>query len=125
MQCFAQAIDLSDDPEMIRVYKAHHRQVWPEVVRALRAAGITRMRIFLAGTRLFMYFEAPEGFDPARDYQAYAADPRCQEWDLLMRTFQRQLAGATPGAPDAWWTPMEMIFDLESGGEAGACAPVA
>ncbi len=107
----AQAIDLVDDPTLIREYEAHHRAVWPEVVEGLRAIGIRRMRIWRTGCRLFMVFEAPEEFDPARDYQSYAEDPRCREWDELMREYQRRIPAATdePG----WWTPMTEIFDLE------------
>lgn len=109
MPRYAQALDLVDDPASIARYRAHHERVWPEVVRALHEAGVTSMQIYLLGSRLFMVFEAREGFDPARDYQKYAADPRCAEWDSLMRTFQRK----APGAPDqGWWAPMELIFEL-------------
>lgn len=112
MKAYAQALDLKDDPQLIERYKEHHRRVWPEVVAGLRAIGISRMKIYLVGTRLFMYFEAPDDFDPARDFQTYTAAPRNAEWDQLMRTFQRRI----PGAPDdsAWWTPMDLVFDLES-----------
>jgi L-rhamnose mutarotase len=109
MKAFAQAVDLKSDPELIRTYKEHHQAVWPEVTRALRAIGIRRMRIYLLGTRLFMYFEAPDEFDPARDYQAYASDSRCRAWDELMRRFQQPAPGARSGE---WWAPMECVFDL-------------
>jgi len=108
---FAQALDLRDDPALIEEYRRHHRAVWPETIAALRGLGIRRMKIFLKGTRLFMYFEAPEGFDPRRDFSAYATDPRARAWDEWMRTFQRKLAEA---GPDEWWTPMDEVFDLES-----------
>ena len=121
MQFFAQAIDLLDDPDLIRVYEEHHRAVWPKVVAALRAAGIQRMRIFRHGTRLFMYCEGPDGFDPARDYQQYAADPECRKWDELMRRFQRPVPSASA---DAWWSPMEVVFDLESMSDGGAVGAV-
>ena len=111
MKSFAQALDLKDDPALIAAYREHHARVWPEVTAALRAAGISRMKIFLLGTRLFMYFEAPDDFDPARDYQRYAADPACARWDSLMRTFQQ----VTPFTdPADWWAPMAQIFDLEA-----------
>ncbi|MCC7389091.1 MAG: L-rhamnose mutarotase [Phycisphaerales bacterium] len=110
MRVFAQAIDLVDDPAMIAEYEEHHRRVWPEVVGALRAIGITGMRIFRTGPRLFMFYEAPDGFDPATDYQAYTADPRCRAWDQLMRRYQRPVPGAPPGA---WWTPMVEVFSLD------------
>jgi L-rhamnose mutarotase len=114
MKAFAQALDLKDDPRLIAEYVRHHRRVFPEVLSALREIGISRMRIYLLGSRLFMYFEAPESFDPARDYQRYANDPRCREWDSIMRTYQQPAPGAKAGE---WWAPMECVFDLESAGE--------
>lgn len=111
MRSFAQAIDLASDPALIAEYRRIHRAAWPEVVRAMRSIGIRSMRIWLVGTRLFMLFEAPDEFDPRRDFQTYAQDPRCRQWDEWMRTFQRQLAEA---GPNDWWTPMEQVFDLES-----------
>lgn len=111
MKSFAQALDLNDDPALIAAYKEHHKKVYPEVLAALRKIGITRMKIFLLGTRLFMYYEAPDTFNPSRDYQNYARDPRCAAWDTLMRTFQQQAPGARRGD---WWADMELVFDLES-----------
>jgi L-rhamnose mutarotase len=108
---FAQALDLIDDEALIAEYEEHHRRVWPEVVAALRRVGIRRMRIYRLGTRLFMVYEAPDGFDPARDYQAYASDPVCREWDERMRRYQRR----APGAPEGcWWAPMRGVFDLDA-----------
>jgi L-rhamnose mutarotase len=111
MQSFAQALDLRDDPALIQAYKEHHRHVWPEVVAALRGIGIRKMNLYLLGTRLFMYYEAPDDFVPERDYQTYATDPRCRAWDELMRKFQQRAPGAAQGA---WWAPMECIFDLDA-----------
>ncbi|MFZ4575550.1 MAG: L-rhamnose mutarotase [Phycisphaerales bacterium] len=112
MRTFAQMLDLKDDPALIAEYKRHHEAVWPEVVLALRAAGIASMRIYLGGNRLFMTFEAPDEFDPARDFQRYAEDPRCRAWDDLMRTFQQRVPGARSGG---WWEPMEAVFELGGG----------
>lgn len=111
MATFAQAIDLIDDPAQIAEYERHHRAVWPEVVSALHEIGIREMRIFRLGSRLFMVFEAEPGFDPARDYQRYADDPRCREWDELMQRYQRRAPGAREGE---WWASMELVFDLTS-----------
>ncbi len=113
MKCFAQALDLRDDPRLIAEYDAHHHRVWPEVIAALRRIGIRRMKIFRLGTRLFMYAEAEDGFDPARDYQSYADDPACQAWDAAMRRYQRIAPGARQGE---WWAAMTQVFDLESAG---------
>ena len=109
MKCFAQALDLVDDPAMIGEYERHHRAVFPEVEAALLAIGIQKMHIFRLGTRLFMYAEARDDFDPARDYQAYAADPRCAAWDALMRRYQRPAPGANDGH---WWASMRPVYSL-------------
>ena len=113
MKSFAQALDLKDDPALIAAYVEHHRSVYPAVVLALRGMGITKMKIFLLGTRLFMYVEAAESFDPSREYQGYAAEARCRAWDELMRGFQRRAPGAREGE---WWASMVEVFDLGSAG---------
>lgn len=111
MKTFAMALDLIDDPQRIAEYDAYHRAVWPEVSAGLRRIGIQEMKIYRLGARLFMYCEAPSGFDPQRDYQGYAEDPRCREWDELMRSYQQQVPGASPAG---WWTPMEEVFNLKT-----------
>lgn len=108
MRVFAQAIDLVDDPVRIDEYLRHHSAVWPEVTHGLRAIGIRGMRIWRGGSRLFMVVETDDDFDPAR-YQSYASNPRTQEWDALMRGFQRPAPFAKPGE---WWTQLEEVFDL-------------
>lgn len=112
MPHFAQTLELVDDPARIAEYVAHHRAVWPEVVRGLRAIGIRAMRIWLHGNRLFMAVETVDGFDPVRDYQRYAADPRTRAWDALMRTYQRRVPAADL-ADGAWWSTMQPVFDLD------------
>lgn len=113
---FAYALDLVDDPAAIAEYRHHHERIWPEVAAALRALGLRHLRIYLWGTRLFMHFEAPSGFDPAIGFAAYAKAARVPEWEALMQRFQRQLPGAAPGE---WWQQMECIFDLDAQPDAG------
>jgi L-rhamnose mutarotase len=111
MKSFAMALDLRDDPEVIAEYKRYHREVWPEVISGLRSVGILKMKIFLKGTRMFMYIETEDSFDPATDFQAYTeASPRAREWDELMRGFQVQVPGAKEGE---WWASMEEAFDID------------
>jgi L-rhamnose mutarotase len=57
MKSFAQALDLKNDPETIASYVEWHTRVYPEVLLALQKIGITKMKIFLLGTHLFMYYE--------------------------------------------------------------------
>ena len=110
LKTYAQALDLVDDPAAISAYEEYHRAVWPEVLAALRGIGIERMEIFRVGTRMFMYFSAPDDFDPERDFQGYTESARCQEWDELMRQYQQRIPNASEGE---WWTPMPCVFDTE------------
>ncbi len=110
MKTYAQALDLKNDPQVLADYKKYHREVWPEVIAGLRQIGISKMKIFLAGNHLFMYFEAPDDFDPARDFMTYAQSEKAQRWEALMRTFQQRLPIAQEGE---WWTAMEEVFDID------------
>jgi L-rhamnose mutarotase len=113
MRSYGLTLLLVDDPASIERYKEHHRSVWPEVVARLAEVGITQMRIYLLGTRLFMYLEAVDEFDPATDFPRINQDPKSQQWDRLMRTMQERVPDA---AGAEWWAPMEPVFDLNSAG---------
>jgi L-rhamnose mutarotase len=116
-------LDLKDDPALIAQYEAHHRAVWPEVVRHLHEQGVTGLRIWRLGTRLCMLMETDDArFDAARMAQAEAALPRIAEWEALMGRFQ----AATPWTPQGRkWVEGQLIFELpeepradrEAGGE--------
>ena len=107
---------LRDNSETIEQYKEYHRHVWPEVTARLGEVGITQMKIFLLGTRLFMYMETTDEFDPRVDFPRYTEDPKAQEWDELMRTFQQR---APEASPDEWWALMEPVFELLPPGRCG------
>ena len=111
MKSFAQTLDLRDDPGVIDEYKRYHRKVWPEVISGLRSVGVLKMKIFLLETRMFMYLETGDDFEPERDFQRYTdASSRAREWDRLMRGFQVQAPGA---GRDEWWAGMEEVFDID------------
>lgn len=101
---------LRDDPETIARYVEQHRAVWPGVIARMGEVGIRRMQIFLRGTRMFMYLDADDEFDPRRDFPRINEDPVSREWNELMATLQQR-------APEAhaheWWALMESIFDTE------------
>ena len=109
MKHFGLTLQLRDDADVIRLYKEHHQQVWPEVTTRIREAGIREMRIFLLGRRLFMYVESDDQFEPARDFAHINEAPTSKAWDDLMRTFQEQ---APEASADEWWAQMEEVFDL-------------
>ena len=110
MKEFALTLNLKDDPELIEQYKAYHRDAWPEVLESLKRIGIRKMNIYLLGRRLLMVMEAPDEFDPATDFaQLEGSNPRYDEWQRLMDTFQEPVADAQPGEH---WALMERIFEL-------------
>ena len=47
-------------PERVDEYVAAHRDVWPEMLDALRGAGIRNYTIFRPGNEVFGYFEADD-----------------------------------------------------------------
>jgi L-rhamnose mutarotase len=104
-------LDLKDDPGKIEDYKRHHRAVWPEVLRSLRKVGVRQMEIYDLGRRLMMVMDVKDGFDRKRDFARHnASDPRCAEWESLMKTFQEPPPGAKPGEV---WALMEKTFDMK------------
>ncbi len=63
-------------------YKRRHDEIWPEMVAALRGAGIRNYSIFRHGETLFAYFECD---DFARMAQTLASDPVNARWQEYMK----------------------------------------
>lgn len=102
-------LDLKDDPAIIAEYRRYHENVWPEVTRSLRDAGILEMEIYLGGNRLFMVLDTVEGFSFEEKLRADARNPKVCEWEALMSRFQQPLAGSKPGEK---WRAAECVFKL-------------
>jgi L-rhamnose mutarotase len=47
-------------PEKLEEYVRAHQEVWPEMLDALRGAGVRNYTIFRDGNRMFGYFEADD-----------------------------------------------------------------
>ena len=108
MKSYGLTLCLQDDPEKIERYKAYHRAVWPGVIARMRAVGIHEMKIFLLGTRMFMYIETDDDFDPRRDFPRINEDGVSREWNELMATLQER---APEASLDEWWAPTELVAD--------------
>jgi L-rhamnose mutarotase len=104
------ALDLKDDPTLIAEYERHHEEIWPEITESIRSSGITDMEIYRTGNRLFMVMEVAPGFSFETKAAADLADPKVQEWETLMSTFQQALPW---GAPGEKWVVMARIFELD------------
>jgi L-rhamnose mutarotase len=102
-------LDLKDDETAILEYKRYHEKIWQEVKDSLFAAGVLDMEIYLLGTRMFMIMDVDDSFSFPVKAAADAENAKVQEWETLMRQFQRQLPGSKA---DQWWTVMDRIFKL-------------
>jgi L-rhamnose mutarotase len=67
-------------------YVRRHQEIWPEMVEALRAAGIRNYSIFRHGLTLFGYFETDD-IEKTREYLANdETNRRWSEWmDAIMK----------------------------------------
>jgi L-rhamnose mutarotase len=54
------AFVLNVRPDRIDAYVEAHRNVWPEMLDAIRAAGIRNYTIFRRGAEMFGYFESDD-----------------------------------------------------------------
>jgi L-rhamnose mutarotase len=107
---FCLTLDLKNDPKLIAEYQRYHEQIWPEITRSIRDSGIEDMEIYLLGTRMFMIVEANETFSFEAKAKADRNNPKVQEWESLMATFQQLLPGTKPGEK---WLLMQRVFKLE------------
>jgi len=103
-------LDLKDDHALIAEYKRYHENIWPQITRSIKDAGIDDMEIYLLGTRMFMIMEVNETFSFEAKSKADQLDPKVQEWEALMWKFQQALPQAKPGEK---WLLMERIFSLK------------
>lgn len=110
MRRYCLAVDLIDDPDLIKVYEEWHRNVWPEILDSITSSGIEQMEIYRLQNRLFMIMEVNDQFSFEAKAKADADNPKVQEWETLMWNFQQALPFAKPGEK---WVLMNKIFSLK------------
>jgi L-rhamnose mutarotase len=91
-------------PERIDEYLAAHREVWPEMLEALRAAGIRNYTIFREGNSVFGYFEADDLEAAARGLASEEVNARWQ--DAMAELLDERVPDGGPPA-------LEEIFRLD------------
>lgn len=94
---------------LVTEYRQRHREVWPEMLDALRSAGWHNYSLFMNDEGLlFGYFETPESFDKAQ--AAMDATDVNARWQAEMSRFFE----IPPGAhPDQMMVPLDEVFHLE------------
>ncbi len=96
-------------PEKLQEYKEHHKQVWPEMLDALRRTGWHNYSIFTrADGLLFGYFETPESFQAALDGMSH--EEINARWQDFMAPYFEGLGGAHA---DESMLELEEIFHLD------------
>ena len=105
--CFA--LDLKNDPRLIKEYEQYHQAVWSEILESIRSAGIESMEIYRVENRLFLIMEVNGDFSFEKKSASDEANAKVQEWEQLMWKYQQALPSAQPGEK---WILMEKIFEL-------------
>jgi L-rhamnose mutarotase len=91
-------------PDKVDEYVDAHRTVWPEMLAALRAAGIRNYTIFRNGNEMFGYFESD-------DLEAAAAYMEAQE---VNTRWQDAMEGLLEDrVPDTGPPALDEIFRLD------------
>ncbi len=113
MQRFCFALDLKDDPELIKEYETYHApgSAWPEVTQNDLDAGIINLQIYRTGNRMFMIMETDDDFTFEKKAAMDAAQPKVQEWERLMWKYQVPLPWAKEGEK---WILMDKIFQSQA-----------
>jgi L-rhamnose mutarotase len=99
-------------PELLAEYRQRHAEVWPEMLRALAAAGWRNYSIFARPDGLLVGYVEAEDLAAAR--AAMAATEVNGRWQSEMSRFFTGLDGRTPDQ----FTLLEPIFNLEAQLEA-------
>lgn len=91
-------------PDKLEEYLEAHRNVWPELLSALRESGIRNYTIFRRGTEMFGYFESD-------DLAAAGAYLAAQEVNVRWQDAMADLLEER--VPDEGPEPLEEVFRLE------------
>ena len=106
-------------PDSFDEYVKAHREVWPEMLDALRGAGIRNYSIFRAGNEMFGYFEADD-LDAAERY--LASKDVCTRWqDAMAHLLEERVPdGGPPNSKRCSGSNDERAWDQEFSEGLGA-----
>lgn len=109
--CFRSTVN----PALIPEYRRRHAEVWPEMLRELKAAGWNNYSLFLADDGLLVGYVECDDFDAIRARMALT-DVNAR-WQAEMAGLFLNNAGDGPDAsiqaPDEGFQVMEEVFNLE------------
>jgi L-rhamnose mutarotase len=94
-------------PDRLDEYKRRHREVWPDMLAALRATGWSNYSLFLRDDGMLVGYLETEDFAAARS--GMAAREVNERWQREMADFFQQPVGVLP---DRAMQPLEEVFHL-------------
>jgi L-rhamnose mutarotase len=94
-------------PDRLAEYKARHRNVWPDMQKALRETGWSNYSLFLRPDGLLVGYLETENFEHAR--AGMAKREVNERWQREMADFFVQPEGVLP---DRAMQPLEEVFHL-------------
>ncbi|MBB6099706.1 L-rhamnose mutarotase [Deinobacterium chartae] len=95
-------------PERLEEYKARHREVWPDMLDALRDTGWHNYSLFLRDDGLLVgYFESPDPDAAVSGMQHREVNAR---WQAQMAPYFTALDGKNP---DEGFLRLEEVFHLD------------
>ena len=104
------ALDLRNDPQLIKEYEEYHKKIWPEIAISIKESGITNMEIYRFQNRLFMIMETTEDFSFEQKQIMDEQNPTVQKWEQMLWRYQQALPGSKEGEK---WKLMDKIFEME------------
>jgi L-rhamnose mutarotase len=95
--------------DKLEEYKAHHKQVWPEMLDALRRTGWHNYSIYMREDGLlFGYFETPDSFQAA--LAGMSKEAINAKWQDMMAPYFENLGGAHA---DEGMVELQEVFHLD------------
>ena len=95
-------------PDKLEEYKVRHREVWPEMIHALREAGWSNYSLFLRDDGLLVgYLETPNFEQAVAEMHGHDVN---QRWQREMAPFFVLPHGK---GPDQSMVPIEEIFHID------------
>lgn len=97
--------------ETLKQYKYWHdsRNIWREIPKGIREAGILDMEIYVVDDMAFMLIETPVDFNWDEAFGRLATLERQEEWENFVSAFQQAGEGKRS---EEKWKLIERIFSL-------------
>ena len=92
-------------------YKRRHDNLWPELSKEMRGAGVSKMSIFRFGLQLFLYMEVE---DYAESVRILENSPVSIRWENYMAPIMHSADGGDYDPVDAYSDGLPEVFHWEA-----------